>query len=597
MLRTHTCGELNSTHINQEVTICGRVNKNRNLWGLDFIDLRDRYGITQITINPDKDLDFKWDISSIKHEYVLQITAKVIARPENMINTNISTGEIELQPIKIRILSKSSELPFVIADDPKSSEQTRFKYRYLDIRRKKIMDNIQFRADMNSFTRNRFHQNGFLEIQTPIFTVSSPEWARDYLIPSRVNPGKFYALPQAPQQYKQLLMVGWIDKYFQIAPCFRDEDPRADRHSCEFYQIDCEMSFVEKEDIYNTVETYIKELISKLSSHKTITVDFSKIKYAEAIDLYGSDKPDLRFNMKFVDFTQDFKTSNFCVFKNTAISGGSIKAINLKWQLLSRKQIDERTKKAIEYWAKWLAYIKIWEEWPQSPITKFFSEEELQNIANKLDAKIWDTLLFVADTYATTTDVLWKLRKDIWTHFNLTDKDTLWFVRVEDFPMFELNSEKDWELDFAHNPFSYIKGGVEALNNTDPLQLETTQYDLALNWYEILSGSIRNHDKEVLLKVFQLAGMNEEDIKKKFGAIYEAFQYWPPPHGGFAIWFDRLLMILRDEPNIRECYAFPKSWKAEDIMMWAPAAVDTKLLEDLQIKVELKKETNLKNKE
>ncbi|HKL44367.1 MAG TPA: aspartate--tRNA ligase, partial [Candidatus Absconditabacterales bacterium] len=480
--------------------------------------------------------------------------------------------------------------PFTITDDPKTSEENRFKHRYIDIRRKPVLRNIEFRTQMAKFTRDWFTNRDFLEIQTPIFTVSSPEGARDYLIPSRVNPGKFYALPQAPQQYKQLLMVGGVDKYFQIAPCFRDEDPRADRHSCEFYQIDCEMSFVEQEDVYNVVEGFMKDMTSKLVPHKKIITNFVRMKYVDAIDKYGTDKPDLRFGMEFVDMTKDFQNSEFGVFKTVSNTPkGSIKAIKVDNQNFSRKEIDELTKIAQEAGAKGLAYINFTAEGPQSSIVKFFNEEELKNIKNKLEAKEGDCVLFVADRYKTTVKTLNKVRLAIRDKYSLVNKDELSFVRIEDFPMFEENEETG-ELDFAHNPFSNIKGGKKAFDTQDIMELETTQYDLIINGFECLSGSIRNHDPEVLLKVFQAAGMGEKEIKEKFGAMYSAFKYGAPPHGGFAIGFDRVMMILLDEDNIRECYAFPKSGRAEDVMMGAPGIIDDKELDMLNIKLNLPKE-------
>lgn len=586
MLRTHTCWELTAKNIWQEVTLSGWVNKSRDLGWMTFVDLRDRYGITQVTIDPSK-VDV--DVSEIKSEYVLQIIGNVIARPDNMLNKDMITGDIEIQPNKVEILSKCNLLPFPIIDDPKTSEENRFKYRYLDLRRKPVLRNMEFRTKMAKLTRDWFTDRGFLEIQTPIFTVSSPEWARDYLIPSRVNPGKFYALPQAPQQYKQLLMVGGIDKYFQIAPCFRDEDPRADRHSCEFYQIDCEMSFVEQEDIYNIVETFMKEMVGKLVPHKTITTNFIKMKYVDALNRYGTDKPDLRFGMEFVDMTQEFKNSEFSVFKNTAdMPKWSIKAINFENKILSRKEIDELTKVAQEAKAKWLAYICFTEEWPQSSIVKFLSEAELNSIKSKLNAKTGDTILFIADEYNTTIKSLNKVRLAIRDKYKLVNNNDLCFLRIEDFPMFEKNEETG-KLDFAHNPFSNIKWWLKAFETQDIMELETTQYDLIINWFESLSGSIRNHNPEVLLKVFQAAGFWEKEIKEKFGAMYNAFQYWAPPHGWFALGFDRIMMILLDEENIRECYAFPKSGRAEDTMMWAPWIVDTDVLDELGIKIVEKK--------
>lgn len=596
MLRTNTCWELNINYVWKEVVLSGWVNKNRNLWWLNFIDLRDRYGVTQITIDPNNTTlkENIWDIESflhsIKSEYVLQIKWKVVARPDNMINKDMKTWEIEVQPTYAEILSKADVLPFPITDDPKTSEEQRFKYRFLDLRRRPVLRNLEFRTKMAKFTRDRFTDRWFLEIQTPIFTVSSPEWARDYLIPSRVNPGKFYALPQAPQQYKQLLMVGGIDKYFQIAPCFRDEDPRADRHSCEFYQIDCEMSFVEQEDIYQVVEWFMKEMTSALVPHKKITTNFTRMKYVDAIDKYGTDKPDLRFAMEFVDMTQDFKNSEFSVFQNTAnMSKWCIKAINFENKILSRKEIDELTKISQEAKAKWLAYICFTAEWVQGSIAKFFSESEMNNIRFKLNAKEWDTILFIADEYNTTVKAMNKVRLAIRDKYNLVNNNDLCFVRIEDFPMFEKDDETG-KLDFAHNPFSNVKGWAKAFETQDIMTLETTQYDLIINWFESLSGSIRNHDPEVLLKVFQAAWLGEKEIKEKFGAMYNAFQYWAPPHGWFALGFDRIMMILLDEENIRECYAFPKSGRAEDTMMWAPWIIDKETLDELYIQINLPKD-------
>ncbi len=590
MLRTHTCWELTAKNIWQEVTLSGWVNKSRDLWWMTFIDLRDRYGLTQVTIDPSK---VDTDVSEIKSEYVLQITWKVIARPAEMVNRDMITGEVEIQPSKVEILSKCDLLPFTITDDPKTSEENRFKHRYIDLRRKPVLRNLEFRTKLAKFTRDWFTNRGFLEIQTPIFTVSSPEWARDYLIPSRVNPGKFYALPQAPQQYKQLLMVWWIDKYFQIAPCFRDEDPRADRHSCEFYQIDCEMSFVDQEDIYAVVEWFMKDVTKDLVPHKKITTNFVKMKYVDAIDQYGSDKPDLRFGMKFVDMTESFKNSWFSVFQTVAnTEKWCIKAMKVEWQNFSRKEIDELTKVAQESGAKWLAYINFTDEWPQSSIVKFFDEVELNLIQTKLEVENGDCVLFVEDNYNTTVKTLNKVRLNIRDKYNLVNKDDLCYVWIEDFPMFEINEETN-ELDFAHNPFSNIKWGLEAFEEFektwDTSKLETTQYDLILNWFEILSWSIRNHNPEVLIKVFTAEWMWETEIKEKFGTMYEAFKYLPPPHGGFAIGFDRFMMIMLDEENIRECYAFPKSGRAEDTMMWAPWIIDQKELDILNIKLNLPK--------
>lgn len=581
MYRTHTCGELSAKQAWQQVTLAGWVNKIRNLGGMTFIDLRDRYGITQVVCDPEK---VSQDLSAIKSEFVLQIIGEVIARPQEMINKDMKTGEVEINPTEIKILSKSKVLPFPIVDEPNTSEENRFKHRYLDMRRRQVLRNIEFRTKMAKITRDWFTERDFLEVQTPIFTVSSPEWARDYLIPSRVNPGKFYALPQAPQQYKQLLMVGWVDKYFQIAPCFRDEDPRADRHSCEFYQIDCEMSFVDQEDVYQVVEWFMKDMTAKLVPHKKIVTNFVRMKYIDALDQYGTDKPDLRFGMQFVDFTNEMKNSDFSVFKIIAnTEKGSIKAIRLENKTLSRKESDEMVKIAQEAWAKGLAYINFTAEGPQSSIVKFFSTEDLENIKEKTEAKDGDCVLFVADTYNITIKALNKVRLALRDKYKLVDDNELSFVWIEDFPMFEVD-EKTGDLEFAHNPFSFIKWGVESFETQDPLDLETTQYDMILNGFECLSGSIRNHNPEVLVKVFETVGLGEKEVKEKFGAMYDAFQYGAPPHGGFAFGFDRIMMILLDEQNIRECYAFPKSGRAEDVMMSAPSEIDPKTIEELGIR-------------
>ena len=579
MYRTHTCWELNSSDIWKTITIAGRANKVRNLWWMTFIDLRDRYWVTQITCDPSKIV-----FPELKSEYVIQIEWKVVSRPDSMINKDMPTWEIEIEPIKVEVLTKSKVLPFPISTAPNTSEEQRFKYRYLDLRRTEVLDKLKVRTKMTTYTRNWFTQRDFLDIQTPIFSVSSPEWARDYLVPSRVNPGQFYALPQAPQQYKQLLMVGWIDKYIQIAPCFRDEDPRADRHSCEFYQIDCEMSFVEKKDVYNVVEWYCKDLIKDIFPHKSITVDFEKLSYKQSLEQYWTDKPDLRFDMKIQDFSEEFKESEFSVFSGAIKNGGVVKAIKLEKKILSRKEVDELTVEVKESWAKGLATVMFdnWEiKWS---ISKFMTNQNIEDIKTKLEAKEGDSILFIADTYEITAKTLWKLRLSLRDKYLDIDKNVIAFAWIEDFPMFEVN-EETWKLDFSHNPFSIIKWWKEALQAENKESILTEQYDLSCNGYEILSGSIRNHDPEVLLEIFKLVWKWEKEIKEKFWAMYEAFQFWPPPHWGFAIGFDRLLMILTDEENIREIYAFPKSWRAQDVMMWAPWVIDKEQLDELNIEV------------
>ncbi|MBP8016696.1 aspartate--tRNA ligase [Candidatus Gracilibacteria bacterium] len=582
MYRTHTCSELNKSHIGQEVILSGWVANRRDHGGIIFIDLRDRYGITQVVFDP-QDNEDTWKLAdSFRSEYVVKLTGKVRSRPDGQQNEKLQTGEIEVLIFKAEILTKSKTPPFEISDFCDAGEEIRFKYRFLDLRRSKIFKNIEFRNKLNLFTRNWFNEKGFIEVQTPIFTVSSPEGARDYLIPSRINPGKFYALPQAPQQYKQLLMVGGIDKYFQIAPCFRDEDPRADRHSCEFYQIDCEMSFVEQEDIFMIVESFFKDVAINLSPDKKMKFEkFERLTHKEAIDKYGSDKPDLRFDMHFEDFSTNFKDSGFSVFKSALDEGGVVKAMKLEGKTMSRSEIDDVTEIAKSLGAKGLAYIIYEQDGPRSPILKFFNESEMKALEEKLNPKVGDMIFFGAGEYKLVTKVLGAVRLAIRDKCKLADNNELAFCWITDFPMYQMDD--DGKLDFEHNPFSMPHGGLQGLKNPNPLDIYGMQYDVSCNGYEILSGSIRNHDPETLIKAFELVGKGEKEVKEKFGAIYNAFQYGAPPHGGFAIGVDRFLMILKNEENIREIYAFPKSGKAEDTMMNAPSFVDDAQLKELHI--------------
>jgi aspartyl-tRNA synthetase len=588
MHRTHTAGELNAKNIGQEVTLSGWVANRRDHGGLIFIDLRDRYGITQTVYDPTENAEAHAVADTFRSEYVVKLTGKVRARPEGQTNDKLSTGEIEVIITHAEVLSKSEVPPFEITEYTGAAEEIRLKYRYLDLRRKSVFDKIEFRARMNKFTRDWFTEHGFLEVQTPIFTVSSPEGARDYLIPSRLHHGKFYALPQAPQQYKQLLMVGGVDKYFQIAPCFRDEDPRADRHSCEFYQIDCEMSFVEQEDVFAVAEPFAKNLIESITEKKIISLNndktFKRLTHKEAIDTYGSDKPDIRFDMHFEDLTQNFATSGFSLFSRAVAEGGVVKAMKLENKVLSRSEIDSLTEVAKSHGAGGLAYIIYEADGPKSPILKFFTGDELATLEAKLAPKVGDMIFFGAGEYKVVCKVLGQVRLACRDRFELVSKNDIAFCWVTDFPMYE--QKEDGSYDFEHNPFSMPHGGIKAFDGSpDPLSIYGCQYDLACNGYEILSGSIRNHSAEALVKAFNIVGKGEAEVKSKFGAMYTAFQYGVPPHGGFAFGFDRFLMILRDEDNIREIYAFPKSGKAEDAMMNAPSEVDEVQLRELHIKV------------
>lgn len=591
MHRTHTCNDLTAKNIGEEVTLAGWVSNRRDHWWIIFIDLRDRYWLTQIVFDPEYSKE-AWEIAdSFRSEFVIKATWKVRARPDWQNNPNMQTWEIEIIISKVELLAKSKTPPFEIDGHWElANEEIRYKHRYIDLRRPQALENVKFRSKFITYTRNWFTNHDFLDVQTPLFTVSSPEWARDFLIPSRLHPGKFYALPQAPQQYKQLLMVGWIDKYFQIAPCFRDEDPRADRHACEFYQIDCEMSFVEQQDIFKVVEDYIFDAVRDLSPSKTILENkFFSMSYLEAMENYGSDKPDLRYDMKLVDVLDIFARSTNEIFSEIAkdAKANRIKAIKVEnWDnIFSKTQMKNFENYVKQFWAKGLGYFQMKEDWLKWPLNKFFTESDLQEIIDRVGLKVGDVVFFWAGEKDTVLSYMWKFRIHLASIIEwLIPKDVLAFSWITDFPFFE-ESDITGKIDFGHNPFSMPKWWISAFDNPNKFEIMSVQYDLACNGYEILSGSIRNHDVESLVKAFEMVWRTEEEVKVKFGAMYEAFQYWVPPHGGFAIWMDRFMMILKDEDNIREVYAFPKSWKAQDLMMNAPALIDVEQLDELHIQV------------
>ena len=607
MLRTHTCNELWTDAIGSEVTLSGWVSNRRDHGGIIFIDLRDRYGLTQVVFDP-KDNKEAWELAdTFRSEYVVQAIWKVRARPEGQANSNMVTGEIEvIIDNKTVILSESKTPPFDIdGHNVLANEEIRYKHRYIDLRRPKALENVIFRSKFTNYTRNWFTQKDFLEVQTPIFTASSPEWARDFLIPSRVNPGKFYALPQAPQQYKQLLMVGGIDKYFQVAPCFRDEDPRADRHACEFYQIDCEMSFVEQDDVFWVVENYLTDAIENMSDKKLIAqptnkdvavwekTSFLRMTFDEAMETYGSDKPDLRYDMKLVNVASIFARSTNEIFASiwADTEKNRIKAIKVTgWdELFSKTQMKNFEKYVRQFGAQGLGYFQMQEEGLKGPLNKFFSEDDLAEIVSTTELEVGDVVFFWAGDRETVLDYMWKFRCHLASLINekvenFIPKDVLAMSWITDFPMFEIN-EITGQVDFGHNPFSMPKGWISAFEEEDLLKVSSVQYDLACNGFELLSGSIRNHDIKALVAAFEKVGRTEDEVKEKFGAMYEAFQYGVPPHGGFAIWIDRFMMILKDEENIREIYAFPKSGKAQDLMMNAPAIIDEEQLKELHIEV------------
>ncbi|MBU4141804.1 aspartate--tRNA ligase, partial [Patescibacteria group bacterium] len=556
MLRTHTCGELNKKQAGKTVELAGWVHRRRDHGGIIFIDLRDHYGLTQLTFDPDVDKKTWRGADKLRNEWVIKVKGKVVARPDNMVNKKLKTGEIEIDCFELEILSESKTPPFEI-DEEKSSqsnEHLRLKYRFLDLRRKKLQDIIIKRDKLIQYVRDYFKKKDFIEIQTPILANSSPEGARDYLVPSRVYPGKFYALPQAPQQFKQLLMVAGFDKYFQIAPCFRDEDPRADRHPGDFYQIDMEMSFVEQEDIWQTVEPLMIELTEKFSDKKVLKKPFPRLTYKEAIDKYGTDKPDLRFGLEIQDITDMVRNCGFAVFADVIKKHGVVRALKVEnaGNKFSRKDIDELTEIAKSKDAKGLAYIIIKDKGKlQSPIVKFLGEKLADKIVEKVGGKLGDIIFFGADNRRVVCDSLGAVRSECGSRLELKDKKIAAWCWIYDFPMYDYSELEEGKIDFSHNPFSMPQGGLEALNNKNPLEILAYQYDLACNGYEISSGAIRNHEPKIMYKAFEIAGYSKKQVDEKFGHMIRAFEYGAPPHGGFAPGIDRIMMILFNCDSIR----------------------------------------------
>ena len=577
MYRDHNCGELTIKDVGQTVQLAGWVQTIRNLGSMQFVDLRDQFGITQIVISE----DMKSAMNEVYQESVISVTGKVLERSNK--NFKIPTGEIEIKAEKIEILGKSKNvLPFEInsekADISNVREDLRLQYRYLDLRNDKIHKSLLLRAKIIKDLRDKMVELGFPEIQTPILANSSPEGARDYIVPSRLHPGEFYALPQAPQQFKQLLMISGFDKYYQIAPCFRDEDPRADRAPGEFYQLDMEMSFATQEDVFKVIEEVIPEVFRKNSDWKVVDTPFIRIPYAEAMEKYGIDKPDLRNPLIIKDATHCFKHTEFNAFKDKTIKY----IIVPDGAKQGRKFFDEMGEFAkTEADAAGLAWVKVDEENNLTGgIAKFLTDE----IKTELGAKIGDAVFFIADEFHKAQKIAGLVRIELGKRLDLIEKNIFKFCWIVDFPMYEYNEDED-KIDFNHNPFSMPQGELEALNTMDPLDVLAYQYDLVCNGYELASGAVRNHNPEVMVKAFEIAGYTEEDVKNRFGALYTAFQYGTPPHAGCAPGLDRMVMLIADTINIREVIAFPKNKKARDLMMNAPSVVTEKQLEDVHIKV------------
>ena len=580
-----------SKKVGEDITVAGWVHSRRDHGGLIFIDLRDHTGLVQLVINPDKKDAFSL-AESLRDEFVVRACGVVAERGEGLKNPNIASGDVEIVVDNLEILNRAETLPIQpFAEDNQAGEELRFKYRYLDLRRPKMQNMLKKRAEMYRRIHEYMDGRDFIEIQTPILANSSPEGARDFLIPSRLQEGKFYALPQAPQQFKQLLMVGGVPRYYQLAACFRDEDPRADRLYGEFYQLDLEMSFAENgEEVRTEVEPLMKQLATDFAGKKLLDLSdlavgdgnsIPRISYRDAMETYGSDKPDLRFGMELIELTDVFSETEFGVFKNAEC----IKAICVKnGASLSRKQIDNFTNIAKSEGAGGLAYITYQDGEAKSPIAKFLSEKELADIQQKTGAVDGDAVFFGADSRSVVNAVLGRLRNEFASHFNLKDPSVVAFAWIVDFPFYEWD-DRSKKLDFGHNPFSMPKGGLQALESAETdaekLSIVADQFDMVMNGYEICSGGVRNHNPAVLYKVFGLLGFSEAYVEEKFGAMLGAFKYGAPPHAGCAFGVDRILMELTDEQNVRETLAFPKNGSGVDVMMNSPSVVDPAQLREL----------------
>ena len=585
LYRSHTCGALRASDTGQTIRLSGWVHRKRDHGGVLFVDLRDHYGMTQIVA--DVDSPALPILEGLRVESVVTIDGEVKARAAGTANANLPTGEIEVFARAATVLSRAEELPLPVAGEQEYPEDTRLRYRFLDLRRETLHANIVKRTQIISETRRRMEAIGFTEYSTPILTASSPEGARDFLVPSRIHAGKFYALPQAPQQYKQLLMVAGFDRYFQIAPCFRDEDPRADRLPGEFYQLDLEMSFVTQEDVWNTMEPVIASVFEEFAQGKPVTPagSFPRIPHAEAMLKYGSDKPDLRNPIIIQDVTEHFHGSGFGIFASLVESGNVIRAIPAPGAGAgSRKFFDDMNNWARGEGYSGLGYINIKDGVPGGPIAKNHGEEATAKLIAALGLGPNDGVFFAAGKEGQAAKLAGLARIRVGETLDLIDKDRFDLCWIVDFPFYEYD-EDEKKVDFAHNPFSMPQGGLEALNNQDPLSLKAYQYDMVCNGYEIASGSIRNQSPEAMVKAFELVGLSQADVEERFGGLYRAFQYGAPPHGGMAAGVDRIVMLLCGAQNLREITLFPMNQRAEDLLMGAPSAAEFKQLRELHVRV------------
>jgi aspartyl-tRNA synthetase len=587
MFRTHNCSELNKTHIGEKVKISGWVNGKRDHGDLLFLDIRDHYGITQAVIDATSSQEID-KFAKIKLESVVTIDGNVVARSAEAANKKLATGEIEIKIEKLEIESEAEQIPFQIADENCNfPEDLRLKYRFLDLRRAEMQKNIKLRSQVISYLRNQMTDQDFLEIQTPILTASSPEGARDFLVPSRLHPGKFYALPQAPQQFKQLLMVSGFDKYFQIAPCFRDEDARADRSPGEFYQLDMEMAFATQEDVFNVMEPVLRDCFEKFGCKKIVldeTQKFPRITYKDSMLKYGSDKPDLRIPIEIVDLTEVFRDSDFKIFVSNIAKGNVVRAIKAPGVASkSRKFFDDMIKFAIDEGAGGLAYIIYTNDGEiKSPIAKLLGDEKLAKIKEQAGLENGDAIFFACEKAGKAANIAGKVRVEIANKCELIESDVYKFCWIVDFPYYEAD-EATGKIDFSHNPFSMPQGGMEALESKDPLEILAYQYDIVCNGAELSSGAIRNHKPEIMYKAFDIAGYDRKTVDEEFGGMIRAFKFGAPPHGGIAPGVDRIVMLLADTINIREVIAFPMNGQAVDPLMDAPNFVSDLQLKELNI--------------